>query len=175
MGHRARSEFTRSGIEFRLSPLLTNEALNALFSLGWPDWQQAPDTSDWQPVLARSLVWVCAYDGDRLIGFANVGWDGRDHAFLLDPRVHPDYRRQGIGRELVRRATEVSRQAGCEWLHVDYDPELSPFYAVCGFEPATAGVIRLKRRPSGRQAEAVRPARPRAAKPRVSTRGGSYA
>jgi hypothetical protein len=45
-------------IEYRVSPPLTNETLNALFSIGWPAWQKAPDTSDWRPVLKRSLVYI---------------------------------------------------------------------------------------------------------------------
>src|SRR5688500_18152610 len=87
-------------LPYELSPPLTNEQLNALFSAGspgdgWPSWQRKPDTSDWQPVLSQSLAYVCAYDGDALVGFVNVAWDGRGHAFLLDPRVHPDYRHAG--------------------------------------------------------------------------------
>ncbi len=131
-------------IEYRLSPPLSNEALNALFSAGWPSWQTAPDTSDWQPVLVHSLAYVCAFTDDRLVGFANVAWDGRDHAFLLDPRVEPEYRHRGIGRELVRRAAEASWAAGCEWLHVDYEDGLAPFYEACGFSPTAAGVMRLR-------------------------------
>jgi len=137
------------GIEYRLRPALTNDALNALFSVGWPSWQTAPDTSDWQPVLARSLVYIGAYAGDVLVGFVNVAWDGRDHAFLLDPRVDPKYREQGIGTELARLARVASAEAGCEWLHVDYAPELAPFYAACGFEPTPAGLIRLNEGSAG--------------------------
>ena len=122
---------------------MDNEALNTLFSVGWPSWQTAPDTSDWQSVLAHSLTYVCAYESERLVGFANVAWDGRDHAFLLDPRVHPDCRHQGIGTELVRRAAEETRRAGCEWLHVDYEAGLAPFYEACGFTPTAAGLLRL--------------------------------
>ena len=130
-------------IEYRVIPPLDNEALNALFSLGFPTWQTEPDSSDWQPVLRQSLSYVCAYQDGMLIGFVNVAWDGRDHAFLLDPRVHPDHRHHGIGTELVRRAAEESRAAGCEWLHVDYDADLAPFYEACGFVPTAAGLIRL--------------------------------
>jgi GNAT superfamily N-acetyltransferase len=122
---------------------VANEELNALFSAGWPGWQAAADTSDWQPVLDHALTYITARDDGLLVGFVNVAWDGRDHAFLLDPRVHPDYRHQGIGRELVRRAAEAAREASCEWLHVDYLPELTPFYEACGFRPTAAGVLRL--------------------------------
>jgi GNAT superfamily N-acetyltransferase len=128
-------------VEFRINLPLTNESLNALFSVGGP--LERPDTSDWQPVLHASLAYVCAFDGEKLVGFVNVAWDGRWHAFLLDPRVHPDYRLHGLGRELVRRAASAARTAGCEWLHVDYHEELAPFYAECGFVPTPAGLLRL--------------------------------
>ena len=85
-------------ITYKTNPPLTSADLNALFSAG----RHAPETSDWQPVLDHSLVYLCAYDGERLIGFANVAWDGRAHAFLLDPRVHPDLRHNRIGTQLVR-------------------------------------------------------------------------
>jgi GNAT superfamily N-acetyltransferase len=136
-------------IRYALRPSLTNAALNALFSAGgtgagWPLWQRGPDTSDWQPVLGRSLTYVAAVDdADALVGFVNVAWDGRDHAFLLDTRVNPRLRRQGIGAELVRRAAQAARAAGCTTLHVDFTDEVASFYAACGFAPTPAGLIAL--------------------------------
>ena len=131
-------------LDYRSNPSLSNAGLNALFSTGWPSWQTAPDISDWQQVLSTSLVYIGAFASDRLVGFVNVAWDGRDHAFLLDPRVHPDSRHRGIGTELVRLAAVASRDAGCEWLHVDYAPELAPFYeGACGFTPTPASTLRL--------------------------------
>lgn len=117
--------------------------MNALFSVGFPSWQTSPDTSDWQPVLAKSLVYVAAFDGARLVGFVNVAWDGRDHAFLLDTRVHPDHRHKGVGKELVARAAAAAKAAGCEVLHVDYSDELDRFYVACGFKHTIAGLIWL--------------------------------
>jgi predicted N-acetyltransferase YhbS len=73
-----------------------------------------------------------------------VAWDGAQHAFLLEPTVHPEHRHQGIGSELVRRAADAARDAGCEWLHVDYEEALTPFYKACGFERTAAGLIRLR-------------------------------
>jgi ribosomal protein S18 acetylase RimI-like enzyme len=120
--------------------MVTNQELNALFAAAWPE----PHTDrDFAPVLARSMGYICAYVESRLIGFVNVAWDGGSHAFLLDPTVHPDVSRQGIGSELVRRATELARSNGAEWLHVDYEPHLAEFYRKCGFRKTEAGLIRL--------------------------------
>jgi len=136
-------------LAYSLRGPVSSEELNALFSAGgpgagWPPWQRRPDTSDWGPVLARSLAYVTARRGGALVGFVNVAWDGRDHAFLLDPRVHPDERHQGVGCELVRRAARAAAEAGCEWLHVDHDDALVPFYSACGFMPTPAGLLALK-------------------------------
>jgi hypothetical protein len=43
----------------------------------------------------------------------------------------------------VRRATELARQRGALWLHVDFEPKLEAFYRQCGFRPTAAGLMRL--------------------------------
>ena len=101
---------------------------------------------DWRAQLERhSLGWVCAYDGDHLIGFVNVAWDGGVHAFVIDTLVAGDRRHGGIGRRLLEVVERESRRAGCEWLHVDFEEELGGFYfGACDFTPTTAGVIALR-------------------------------
>jgi predicted N-acetyltransferase YhbS len=74
----------------------------------------------------------------------NVAWDGGDHAFLLDTKTHGMYQRKGIGTPLVEVAARHAKAAGYEWLHVDFDPHLEPFYFdACGFRPALTGLIHL--------------------------------
>jgi GNAT superfamily N-acetyltransferase len=99
----------------------------------------------WTRIRPHSLGWATAHLADGTpVGFANVAWDGCDHAFLLDPKVRLDLQRQGIGTELVRVAARQATEAGCEWLHVDFRDELAPFYfRACGFAPTAAGVLRL--------------------------------
>jgi GNAT superfamily N-acetyltransferase len=99
----------------------------------------------WNRIRPHSLGWVTAriHDG-TLIGFVNVAWDGGHHAFLIDTKVRPDHQRRGIGTELVRIAARRARDAGCEWLEVDFDEELAPFYhGACGFHPTPAGLLHL--------------------------------
>jgi len=93
---------------------------------------------------SHSLGWVTARSRNQLVGFVNVAWDGRDHAFLLDTAVAPDHQRRGIGEELVRCAADGACAAGCEWLHVDFEDRLQHFYVRrCGFRPTHAGLIEL--------------------------------
>jgi GNAT superfamily N-acetyltransferase len=100
---------------------------------------------DWLgQVEGHSLGWVCARRGERFVGFVNVAWDGGVHAFILDTIVAADAQREGIGKALVTTAVSESKRWGCEWLHVDFEDHLRPFYFdACGFESTTAGLIRL--------------------------------
>lgn len=101
---------------------------------------------DWRSRLGRqSLGWVCARDGGDLAGFVNVIWDGGSHAFVLDTVVAGRARREGVGTRLVAIAAERAREAGCEWLHVDFEDHLKDFYfTACGFTPTNAGLIPLR-------------------------------
>ncbi len=105
----------------------------------------SPDGPEpWAERLARHGVsWVGAFVGDRLVGFVHACGDGGRHAFLLDTVVDPEQQGRGIGRALVQRLVAEVRGAGCEWLHVDYEPGLAPFYRDCGFAPTEAGLLRV--------------------------------
>jgi GNAT superfamily N-acetyltransferase len=133
------SQSLSADITYQISPPLDNEQLNVLFAAAWADhrWR------DLTPVLARSLAWVCACASDTLVGFVNLAWDGGVHAFLLDTTVHPAWQRRGIGQHLVSLAAQEAQRGGAEWLHVDYEPHLEPFYSACGFQHSLAGVMRL--------------------------------
>jgi len=127
------------GVIYRISPPVDNAELNGLFAAAWHS--HAP--RDFRPVLRHSLIYVCAYMGDVLVGFVNVASDGGIHAFLLDTTVHPAQGRQGIGRHLVALAAAEARARGMEWLHVDYEEPLESFYRACGFQRTAAGLLPL--------------------------------
>jgi len=100
---------------------------------------------DWEDqVRSHSLGWVCAYEGDELVGFVSVAWDGGSHAFIVDTAVGIRSRRRGIGKQLVAASVPRAREAGCEWLHVDFEDHLRGFYfGACGFRTTDAGLIAL--------------------------------
>ena len=120
-----------------------NAELNALHA---ECFEHAVLDDDWWAQVNRfSLGWVCLRLEGRLAGFVNVAWDGGVHAFLLDTAVTPALQRQGHATRLVREAIAQARAAGCEWLHVDFDPHLRGFYRdACGFTPTEAGLVRLR-------------------------------
>lgn len=98
----------------------------------------------WDRIRPHSLGWVTARSGGVLVGFVNVAWDGGDHAFLIDTKTRGDRQREGIGALVVRAAAARAREAGCEWLHVDFRPELAAFYLdACGFRRTDAGLVHL--------------------------------
>ena len=72
-------------VRYQRNPTLDNRQLNELSAASW----RAPSDSDFLPVLKRSLGYVGAFDGDLLVRFVNIAWDGNEHAFLLDTTVRP--------------------------------------------------------------------------------------
>jgi GNAT superfamily N-acetyltransferase len=101
---------------------------------------------DWEKQVGdHSLGWVVARGEDKLVGFVNVVWDGQVHAWIQDTMVAAEAGRQGIGTRLVAMARQAAAAAGCEWLHVDFDDDLRPFYIdSCGFTPTNGGLIGLR-------------------------------
>jgi GNAT superfamily N-acetyltransferase len=122
-----------------------NAEVNALHAEGFG---VGSGPADWSGRVRRhSLGWVCGRDRALLIGFVNVAWDGGVHAFILDTMVSAQARRQGVGTGLLAVATDQARAAGCEWLHVDFEEHLRPFYLDAGqFTETGAGVLALQRK-----------------------------
>jgi GNAT superfamily N-acetyltransferase len=133
----ASGEASAVNVELRPNGDFSDEALTELFEVSWPS-GEGPRFA-----LERSLGWVSAHAGERLVGFINITGDGGAHAFLLDATVHPDFRRHGVGSALVRCAMEEARELGAEWLHVDYEPHNAEFYRRSGFRPTLAGLVHL--------------------------------
>lgn len=129
-----------SKIEYKTEPAVSDRSLNELFASAW----QNHANREFGPVLAQSLTYICAFDGQDLIGFVNVAWDGGIHGFILDTTVHPDYQRKGIGTKLMRYAAKIAAKRGIEWLHVDYEPHLHTFYRRCGYRRTEAGLLHLQ-------------------------------
>jgi ribosomal protein S18 acetylase RimI-like enzyme len=141
VGSPSESEVSFDGITYRWRGPLSDAELVGLVRAhggravaGW-----------WDRIRTHSLGWVTARAADgTVVGFVNVAWDGGDHAFLLDTKTHGAFQRKGIGTHVVEIAARHAQAAGCEWLPVDFEADLEPFYFdSCGFLPTPAGLIHL--------------------------------
>jgi GNAT superfamily N-acetyltransferase len=123
----------------------TNQEVNALHAEAFNT--RVFDESEWnwaELVHRHSLGWVVAREGAELVGFVNVVWDGLVHAWLQDIMVAAKARGRGVGTQLVACARDGAKAAGCEYLHVDFEDHLRPFYfGACGFVPTNAGLLSL--------------------------------
>jgi GNAT superfamily N-acetyltransferase len=132
-------------IELAWRGAFTNLEVNALHAeaFGGPVFEESE--WDWVALTGRhSLGWVVARDGSDLVGFVNVPWDGLVHAWLQDTMVALRARGKGIGTALVAAARDGAKSAGCEYLHVDFEDRLRPFYlGACGFTSTSAGLLAL--------------------------------
>jgi GNAT superfamily N-acetyltransferase len=133
-------------VEFAWRGTFDNVELNELHAEAFGTRVYDRDEWNWiQQVERHSLGWVIAREDARLVGFVNVPWDGLVHAWIQDTIVANGARRRGIATQLVALARDHAREAGCEWLHVDFEDRLRPLYIdACGFTPTPAGIMALQ-------------------------------
>ncbi|QYK53733.1 MAG: GNAT family N-acetyltransferase [Fimbriimonadaceae bacterium] len=103
------------------------------FFEGWPE---HPDQATHLRILKQSSHVVLAKDGDRIIGFITAVSDNVLCAYVPLLEVLPDYRRQGVGKELVRLM--LLKLGDLYMIDVTCDSELRPFYLSMGMSAMTA-------------------------------------
>lgn len=134
-----------SPAQYEWRGLFTNEEVNELHAEAFETRVFESSEWNWEDLTCRhSLGWVTARINGTLVGFVNVLWDGLVHAWIQDLMVATSARHGRIGTDLVRASRDGAKQARCEWLHVDFDDALKPFYYdACGFQSSNAGLMRL--------------------------------
>ncbi len=94
------------------------------------------------------FVWV---EGSRVVGNVSVRRAAAPGGWLVgNVAVHPDWRRQGIGRALMEAAVDMSREESAAWVGLEVRDDSLPaarLYAGMGFE--TVGSMVELSRPAG--------------------------
>lgn len=102
-------------------------------AVGWADsfrWEAMPAS------LAGSVCGVMAYaEGGQPVAMGRVVGDGAFYFYVQDVAVHPDHRRQGLGREIMRRLLDqVGERAGGDcFVGLFSTPEAVELYQGSGF------------------------------------------
>ncbi|MFN8493651.1 MAG: GNAT family N-acetyltransferase [Caldilineaceae bacterium] len=108
---------------------ISPEAVRALYDLvGW--WPQR-SLDDIALVLEHGPA-VGAWLGEELVGFARAVTDGKLRAYIEDVMVHPGYRRQGIGEQLME--TLLTVLAHIETVSLFCEPGLVAWYEQHNFK-----------------------------------------
>ncbi|WP_411965048.1 N-acetyltransferase family protein [Haloferax sp. YSMS24] len=112
--------------------ILTRETIEE----GFNDWYAREQIAD-ALFPARSLVLVAERD-DAVVGFAHATWSSDEReGYILRLYVHPDYRRQNVGHELLNRTRTELSEEGVTRINAMVLAENEPgnnFYEQFGFE-----------------------------------------
>lgn len=108
-----------------------SEVMDLYNSVGWIAYTDRPE--ELLDGLRGSLRVVLARDADRLVGLARVIGDGATICYLQDVLVHPDARRQGLGRRLVDEVFAPFSTVRQHVLITDEEDGQKAFYEALGF------------------------------------------
>ncbi len=112
-----------------------NIPLDAILSLySANEWSSADKPAELCDALMNSHSLVTAWDDRRLVGLGNAISDGHLVVYYPHLLVDPEYQRQGIGTELMRRL--MANYEGFHQHVLIADGRAIDFYRKCGFTRA---------------------------------------
>jgi GNAT superfamily N-acetyltransferase len=123
----------------RVEYLCGESALDAesFVALAQRVWPRDYDLTRTRTALERTIN-IGAWAGDRLVGSVRVLSDGYFLNTVPELMVDPEYRRQGIGRELMRRALDLAPGGK---LFFGAQPGNEEFFERSGFQRGPVGFV----------------------------------
>jgi ribosomal protein S18 acetylase RimI-like enzyme len=124
-------------IEYEFVRELPTEAVADLYELyraaGW--WEEDPEAREAIPCMIRgSLCFLVARSEEaRVVGMGRVISDGVSDAYIQDVAVRAEYRRRGIGSEIIGRLVKYCMERGISWVGLVAEPGTQDFYRRLGF------------------------------------------
>lgn len=111
-------------------------------------WQNPPSPATHLRLLEGSSDVIIAKEGEKVVGFITAITDGVLCASIPLLEVLPDYRHQGVGKELVRLM--LLKLQDYYMIDLTCDSALRPFYLSLGMSALTSMVKRNVQNQSGR-------------------------
>jgi len=112
-----------------------NEIADLYRAGGW--WKEEYDPEALGSLIQGSFSFAVAVDKKtaKAIGMGRVISDGVSDGYIQDLVVLPDYRKSGIGREMVSALVNRCIQSGITWIALIAEPDTEIFYLPLGFKP----------------------------------------
>jgi N-acetylglutamate synthase-like GNAT family acetyltransferase len=130
-------------IEYRPIQVQDYEKVRQFLSeLGWQNRMQDP--SRFQKMMDRADRTIVAFEGTRVVGFGRALCDGVSNGYLSMIAVAADKRKQGIGRELVRRLMAGDEEGQITWV-LRAGRNSGAFWRKLGFTESQIAMERTRR------------------------------
>lgn len=120
--------------EIRLVDTWDSSQIVALYRTGgW--WKEGYDPAGIPALVSGSFLFAIAIDPKTgmAVGMGRVISDGVSDGYIQDLVVLPDYRRCGIGKQLVMALVRGCRDRGLGWIGLVSQPGCEEFYSDLGF------------------------------------------
>ncbi len=95
----------------------------------------------YQEILGNTYLCVACFNGDELVGYADVVSDGVDDAYIRDLMVRPEHQHQGIASILIAMIVETVKGDGIKMVGALFGPDCAEFFRRAGFYIMAGGVI----------------------------------
>lgn len=127
-------------ITYTETPLPDREALLSLYeNAGWTAYTRDPAALEM--AMRKSLYVLQAKYAGQLVGLIRVVGDGLSIVYIQDILVHTDFKRKGIGTELIRRTLSEFASVRQKVLLTEDQAESRGFYESLGFKSCDQGTL----------------------------------
>lgn len=102
---------------------------------GW--WKEEYNPDELPRLVQGSFLFAVAVDEKtgRAIGMGRIISDGVSDGYIQDLVVLPEFRRTGIGSEIVSTLVKKCVELGIIWIGLIAEPDTEKFYLPLGFHP----------------------------------------
>lgn len=121
-------------IDIRLVYSWDEEEIVALYRAGgW--WKEEYRTEDLRHLMRGSYAFAVAAENKtgRAVGMGRVISDGVSDGYIQDLVVLPEFRKSGVGAQIVAALINRCLQAGITWIALIAEPGTERFYLPLGF------------------------------------------
>jgi ribosomal protein S18 acetylase RimI-like enzyme len=111
------------------------EIANLYRAGGW--WKEEYDQRELPRLIRGSFLFAVAVDRKtgHAVGMGRVISDGVSDGYIQDLVVLPEYRKTGIGTQIVSTLVKKCVERGISWIGLIAEPDTEKFYLPFGFHP----------------------------------------